>query len=51
MSYDFNRYRKKNPNLPDLKLFLDIAKFPKELPAGSQDKKGFLKFSTSISCL
>jgi hypothetical protein len=34
-----------------LKLFLDIAKFLKELPGGSQNKKGFLKFSTSISGL
>jgi hypothetical protein len=49
--YDFNTYPQKTPNLPDLKLFLDIAKFLKEVPAGSQNKKGFLKFSTSISGL
>jgi hypothetical protein len=34
-----------------LKLFSDIAKFLKEVPVGSQNKKGFFKFSTSISGL
>jgi hypothetical protein len=42
---------KKTPNLPDFEIVFRYSQVLKDFPARSQNKKGFLKFSTSISGL